>query len=122
MSEGVPRCASFTLADPRSHINAWDHICMVFFYIRPSSVRPHQGSGIMATPRSITVVHAGLSGAFNKTIPHISSSGTYNHQGMPTRPRISLRDARTISVPLTLNKQYLSHPRSLISHTSPHII
>ena len=41
----------------------------------------------MATPRSITVVHAGLSGAFDKTFPQISSSGTYNHQGMPYRPR-----------------------------------
>ena len=32
-------------------------------YIRRSSVRPHQGGGIMATPRSIIVVHASLSGA-----------------------------------------------------------
>ena len=36
----------------------------------------------MATPRSITVVRAGLSGAFDETFPQISSSGTYNHQGM----------------------------------------
>ena len=42
----------------------------------------------MAMPRSITVVHAGLSGAFSKTIPRIPSSGTCNHQGMPYRPRI----------------------------------
>ena len=43
----------------------------------------------MAMPRSITVVHAGLSGAFYKTFPQISSSGTHNHQGLPSRERIS---------------------------------
>jgi hypothetical protein len=42
----------------------------------------------MATPQSITVVHAGLSGAFDKTFPRIPSSGTCNHQGMPYRPRM----------------------------------
>ena len=42
----------------------------------------------MAMPGSITVVHAGLSGAFNKTITRIPSSGTCNHQGMPYRPHI----------------------------------
>ena len=48
-------------------------------------------SGNMAMPRSITVVHAGLSGAFNKTVPQIPSSGTSNHQGMPYRPRVPKR-------------------------------
>ena len=43
----------------------------------------------MAMPRSITVVHAGLSRVFNKTITRIPSSGTCNHQGMPYRPRIT---------------------------------
>ena len=43
----------------------------------------------MATPRSIMVVHASLSKAFDKTFPRISSSGTHNQQGMPSRPRIS---------------------------------
>ena len=42
----------------------------------------------MAMPRSITVVHASLSRVFNKTITRIPNSGTYNHQGMPYRPRI----------------------------------
>ena len=45
----------------------------------------------MATPRSITVVHAGLSGVFDETFPQIPSSGTCNHQGMPRKPRISTR-------------------------------
>ena len=40
----------------------------------------------MAPPRSITVVHAGLSGAFDKTFPQISSSGTHNHQAMLSWP------------------------------------
>ena len=41
----------------------------------------------MAMPRSIMVVHAGLSRVFNKTITRIPNSGTCNHQGMPYRPR-----------------------------------
>ena len=45
----------------------------------------------MATPRSITLVHAGLSGAFDKTFPQISSSGTWNHQGVPYRQNMSKR-------------------------------
>ena len=45
-------------------------------------------------PRSVMVVHAGLSGAFYKTVPRIPSRGTYNHQGMPylaTHPKETLR-------------------------------
>ena len=45
----------------------------------------------MAKPRSITVVRAGLSRAFYKTVPRIPSSGTCNHQGMPYRPRVPER-------------------------------
>jgi hypothetical protein len=52
----------------------------------------------MAKPRSITVVHAGLSGAFDKRYPQIPSSGTHNHQGMPCRPRIHARTAPTPEV------------------------
>ena len=37
----------------------------------------------MVTPQSVTVVYAGLSGVFDKTIPQICSGGTHNHQGMP---------------------------------------
>ena len=37
----------------------------------------------MAMPRSVTVVDADLSGAFDKTVPQIPSKGSYNHQGMP---------------------------------------
>ena len=44
----------------------------------------------MAPPRSITVVHAGLSGAFDKTFPRIPSGGARNHQGVPCRPRPGL--------------------------------
>ena len=76
-----------------------------FFFC--TSADPRQGGGIMVTPRSITVAHAGLSGAVNKTIPQISS-GTYNHQGTPSR-HASLGEARSISVPLTRNMPYLSH-------------
>ena len=66
----------------------------VFFLggvLRQSSVQPLSVSRIMAMPRSITVVHAGLSGVFDKTFPQIPSSGACNHQGMPYRPRISMR-------------------------------
>ena len=45
----------------------------------------------MAMPQSIMVVLAGLSGAFNKTVSRIPSSGTCNHQGMPYRPHIPRR-------------------------------
>ena len=48
-----------------------------FLFLRQSSVRPLAGSGIMATPRSITGIHAGLSGAFDETFPQIPS-GTCN--------------------------------------------
>ena len=35
--------------------------CNLVLFNRQSSIWPHLGSGIMATPQSITVVHAGLS-------------------------------------------------------------
>ena len=43
----------------------------------------------MATPQSVTVVHGGLSGAFDKTFPQIPSSGTCNHQGMPYQSHLN---------------------------------
>jgi hypothetical protein len=55
----------------------------------------------MAMPRSIMVVLAGLSGAFNKTVPRIPSSGTCNHQGMPYRSRIPRRHCG-LSLPWSL--------------------
>ena len=45
---------------------------------------PFLGGGIMATPRSITVCFAGLSGGVSQNCPLIASRGMYNHQGMPT--------------------------------------
>ena len=61
----------------------------VFFLVTPlvHKMAP-VGSGNMAMPQSITAARAGLSGAFNKTVPWIPSSGTCNHQGMPDRPRV----------------------------------
>ena len=73
----------------------------------------------MTTPRSIMVVHASLSTAFDKMFPRISSSGTRNQQGMPSRPRISKGTlglfrpvnsmkniAHNLIAPLTLNLPY----------------
>ena len=61
-----------------------------FFFLVTPPVRKMApvGSGNMAMPQSITVVRAGLSGAFNKTVPRIPSSGTCNHQGMHYQPRV----------------------------------
>ena len=63
----------------------------------------------MVTPQSITVVHAGLSGAFDKTIPQRSSSGTRSHQGMPCRHNTTI-----IYIP----KIY----HNLICHVLPHYL
>ena len=82
-----------------------------FFFsgvLRQSSVRPLPGGAIMAKPRSITVVSAGLSGAFDETVPQIPISGTCHRQGMPLRPRISTRRKK-----LRLSTQLSSH---VISH------
>jgi hypothetical protein len=83
------RCCSAS----ERHLGVWRtpnpsflQLFQFFWCIHQSCEWPHQGSGIMATPRSITVVHAGLSGAFDKTFPQISSSGTHDHQGMPSQP------------------------------------
>ena len=44
----------------------------------------------MAMPRSITVVRAGLSGAFNKIVPWIPSSGPSGYALSATRPKETL--------------------------------
>ena len=62
----------------------------------------------MATPRSITVLHVGLSGAFDKTFPQIPSSGTCNHRGMSCRPRISTR-RKKFMLSTHLSSHILSH-------------
>ena len=55
----------------------------------------------MATTRSMVVVRAGLSGAFDETIPEISSGGTYNQQGMPFSRASTPGDAGTSSSLIT---------------------
>ena len=67
----------------------------------------------MATPRSITVVHAGLFGAVDKMFPQNSSSGTYNHHGMPSQPRIS-KGTPGLLHPIDSQKN--------IAHTIPHLL
>ena len=47
----------------------------------------------MATPQSVMVLRAGLSGGVSQNSPLISSRGTHNHQGMPSG-HASATDAR----------------------------
>ena len=54
-----------------------------FVHLPKSLVRPLSGSTVMAMPRFVMVVHVSLSEVFDKMIPHICSSGAYNHKGMP---------------------------------------
>ena len=58
-------------------------------------------------PQSIMVVHAGLSGAFYKTVPRIPSSGTCNHQGMPLpalRPHLVAKGQQLLAIHMVAPK------------------
>ena len=87
----------------------------------------------MAMPRSITVVHAGLSGAFNKTVPRIPSSGTCNHQSMPYQPRIPrrrcglnlpwfLRGGNPLKRSSIMRMLFLTHSRRRLTQLSSHVV
>ena len=66
--------------------------CIVFFlFLHQSNVQPHLGSGIMAMPQSVLVLHARLFEEL-KTTPRISGISTFNHQGMPLS-HVSSRNA-----------------------------
>ena len=53
----------------------------------------------MAMPWSVTVVHAGLSGAFDKTVPRIPSIGAHWYASAATR----LQRRRDVGIPLCLS-------------------